>query len=719
MLPKVAVAPLKLPFLLVAAWLVLVCVEVWQVLHGPFGGAAAVVAEASRTVVLALLFTGLHVHVRRQGMLLRWASLWFALAMWGNCLATLLWMLPSLRFAAIAVWVLCYVGYFLSLLESGGESLGGKRGAIYGLDLALTALAAVVVFLTLAVEVPGVSLRSPERVVTLVFACLDLVIFWATIYRLVTLLDRRVLIAMAWYSLGVLCMVTVDLSQVAAPLWNLPAIPARPGYLLGEGIVLLATLGILAKERLHRGAERESVRHHMNPLLGSGFLPVAAILVTLWFLVGRKVVGLGAGTVSVLALLFCALVLRLVYTSYAFMKASRELEARLVELQEANARAERLQIASEEASQAKSRFVAQMSHEIRTPLNSILGYAQLLRADASAAGASAHGLQAIQRSGEHLLSLLGDVLEMSRIEAGKLVLQEEDFDPRDLLRVLQDMLSLKAGEKGLEFRLRMDDRLPSRLRGDQGRLRQILTNVLVNGVKFTTAGHVSLEIKVAACEAERVRLEFLVEDSGCGMTPLEQQALFHPFAQQAAGRREGGTGLGLSISLELAHLLGGRLELLRSEPGMGSAFLLTVEFALAGPEDSPTLADTKACVRGARVLVVDDQASNRELLRDFLEEFDMEVREAADGLEAIEAVRAWSPAVVLMDMQMPRMDGLEATRRIRREFGAHPPIVAVSAEVFAEGQDAFRLAGADAFVPKPFRLTELQTLLKTLLEPKA
>jgi len=370
--------------------------------------------------------------------------------------------------------------------------------------------------------------------------------------------------------------------------------------------------------------------------------------------------------------------------------------------------------AAEEANRAKSAFLAGMSHEIRTPLNAVIGFAQLLTRDPNMGPRQHDQLQTIARSGQHLLGLINDILDLSKIEAGRLPLHLQDFDLHRLLDDLLQMFRLRAAAKALTLQWRLAPELPARLHGDAGKLRQILINLLGNAVKFTAQGQVTLRVGPAPDQAPG-RWIFEVEDTGPGIAAAEQTQLFQPFQQADAGRRSGGgTGLGLSISRRLATLMGGGLSL-RSRLGEGSCFTLELPLSAAqgdaldldfDPTPQGGLPRLDPSVGAVRVLVVDDQIENRRLLRDLLEPAGFTVIEATDGQEALEAVARDAPQAVLMDLRMPTMDGCEATRRLRAQ-GHRLPILAVTASILQDGQTSVMTCGMDDLLDKPLNPDQL------------
>ncbi|CAB3793023.1 Sensor histidine kinase RcsC [Paraburkholderia ultramafica] len=367
------------------------------------------------------------------------------------------------------------------------------------------------------------------------------------------------------------------------------------------------------------------------------------------------------------------------------------------------------------ANQAKSDFLAHMSHELRTPLNGILGYAQILKRDRSLDQRQIDGLTVIQRSGEHLLTLINDILDMAKIEAGKVELNLSDVPLDRFIHFIAETMRVKAAEKGLAFACEMAPDLPAGVRVDEGRLRQVLLNLLSNAIRFTEEGSVRLRVGFVA----PARLRFEVQDTGIGIDAARLEAIFRPFGQVSDARhRSGGTGLGLSISRRLVRLMGGEIHV-ESRVGAGSTFSFALNVAVVTPQAAVVPPEsTVSGYKGPRktVLVVDDVAENRAVAVDMLGQLGFDMAEAGNGLEALEKAKALRPALVLMDVVMPGMDGLEATRRLREmpEF-KDLPIVAVSAG--ASGSDTAKslAAGANAFLSKPVDFSALLSQVAALL----
>ncbi|MES2177559.1 MAG: response regulator [Gemmatimonadota bacterium] len=367
---------------------------------------------------------------------------------------------------------------------------------------------------------------------------------------------------------------------------------------------------------------------------------------------------------------------------------------------------------ADEASHAKSVFFANMSHEIRTPMNAVLGFAQVLERSTSLGAADRAHVQIILRSGEHLLSLINDVLDMAKIEAGRLTLRSSTFDLHALFDEVHRMIGLRARQKGLRFDVERASAVPRYVTLDEEKLRRILFNLLDNAVKFTSDGAVTMRMDVLSREGE-ARLIVEVEDTGPGIRSEEIPLVFEAFAQTAVGAasREG-TGLGMPLSLEYARLMGGDL-VVRSEAGRGSVFRLDIPVASAEAASVHANTGARRIIRMVgperlRILVADDNRDNRMLIATLLDDVGLEYREVANGAEALALWETWQPHVILMDLRMPEIDGYEATRRIRSmDTGRRTKIIAVTASALDQKPERARDAGVDAFVWKPFTAEQL------------
>jgi PAS domain S-box-containing protein len=374
--------------------------------------------------------------------------------------------------------------------------------------------------------------------------------------------------------------------------------------------------------------------------------------------------------------------------------------------------------AAESSNSAKSTFIANMSHELRTPLNAILGFSRLmLRSDRLEAD-ERENIQTIVRSGEHLLALINQVLDLSKIEAGRVSCDPKSFNLYHLLDDLEDMFALKAAEKGLQLVIEPFNELPRFVRADEIKLRQVLINLLNNAIKFTEVGGVALGI---AARGDKL-LTFRVEDTGDGIAPEEIAQLFRSFVQTRSGKNaQEGTGLGLAISQKFARVMGGDLRV-ESVVGRGSVFTLTVPIEISGedevekPRIDRRIVGIVGDIADYRILVVDDKKENRQLLQKLLTPIGFCIGEAADGQEAIDLWKEWRPRVIWMDMRMPVLDGYEATRQIRAlDRDRETTIIALTASVFEEEKASVLAAGCDRFLRKPFLESDIfQTLAEVL-----
>ena len=399
-------------------------------------------------------------------------------------------------------------------------------------------------------------------------------------------------------------------------------------------------------------------------------------------------------------------------------KLSNEIEQHIVTEEELK----KSKIAADAANRSKSVFLANMSHEIRTPMNAILGFAQVMQRDTSLSSDSRDYLGIINRSGEHLLALINDILELSKIEVGRATCNASTFDLHKLIADIEMMLLIRAKSKRLYLLVEKVETVPRWVVGDEGKLRQILINILGNAVKFTDEGGVSLRFGAKTVSREKIELRFEVEDTGPGIPEEDFENLFKAFEQASSGIKKGGTGLGLAICKGFLQMMDGAIEV-GSTVGKGSIFLFTLPVMIGVEGDAERQPQSKKVLglmpgqEEIRILIVDDIQINRLLLANLFMSVAFTIREAGNGAEAVTIFQDWHPRIILMDVSMPVMDGYEATRAIKRmEGGGQTTIIAITASAFQEDRQRILEAGADGYLAKPFKEWDLFETIRQLTD---
>ncbi len=392
--------------------------------------------------------------------------------------------------------------------------------------------------------------------------------------------------------------------------------------------------------------------------------------------------------------------------------------------------------AAETANQAKSVFIANMSHELRTPLNAIIGFSQILKRSSSLAYGEQDNLKIIHHSGEHLLSLINNILDLSKIEAGKIELNPSNFDLYTLLEEIEEIFALKASQKGLELIFDRSENVPRYVCTDELKLRQILINLLNNAIKFTNSGGISLKVEtyntsiLSATSLEKTNslpkgeiIAFTISDTGIGIKESEIDNLFQAFSQTESGKNaQEGTGLGLAISRQFVQLMGGNIQV-QSTFKKGTIFTFTIQVKNSQSEQiTLKKAPRKIIARypeqpSYKILIVDDQITNRQLLIQLLGPLGFELQEAKNGQEAVQLWQSWQPDLILMDVRMPILDGYQATKQIKslENHAKITPIIALSASVLKSEQTLILAAGCNDFISKPFRENDLFEMLTKYL----
>ncbi len=434
----------------------------------------------------------------------------------------------------------------------------------------------------------------------------------------------------------------------------------------------------------------------------------------------------GLAVAAIVALAFAGFRWRVSNIEARNRQLEQQVATRTQALAASNAELEVAKERAEVANQAKSTFLANMSHELRTPLNAILGFAQIMNRSQTIPREQQENLGIISRSGEHLLTLINNILDLSKIEAGKTTLNPQNFDFYRFLDDLVEMFQLRSDDKKLLLGFERGATVPQFIRTDETKLRQVLINLLNNALKFTESGGVTLRVAVPDSQPgiDQTTLHFEVEDTGPGIAPEEFEALFEAFVQTETGRQsQEGTGLGLPLSRQFVQLMGGDLAV-KSEVGDGATFLFDIPVdvvaeSVVAKKDGPSAQQVIALTPGQpryRILIVDDNWTNRQLLLRLLNPLGFELREAENGQEAVAQWEMWSPHLIWMDMRMPVMDGYEATRQIKASTkGQATAIIALTASTLEEERAVVLSAGCDDFVRKPFRESEIFDTMHTHL----
>ena len=407
----------------------------------------------------------------------------------------------------------------------------------------------------------------------------------------------------------------------------------------------------------------------------------------------------------------------------AYLYRVRQIRWRTVELEaQVTERTSELKVAkehAESANKAKSRFLANMGHELRTPLNAVMGFSELLSFDSNLTGDQQSNLKIINRSGEHLLNLINDILDMAKIESGKCILNIAPFDLGTLIQDVANMMRIQADKKGLRLQVEHSTLIPRRIVGDEARLRQVLVNLVGNALKFTREGGVVIRLGVKHEDTDWLIIE--VEDTGIGISAEQQESVFEPFVQLGKQGGSTGTGLGLSITYQIVQNMGGRIEL-ESTLGQGSIFRVTLPITEAEDGDSDMSHDERAVKYLApgqptfRILVVEDQADNQALIHHLLDKVGFEVMIADNGEQGIECFKSWQPHFIWMDRSMPVMDGMTATKAIRTLPGGKDVIiVALTASAFSDERQEMLDGGMDDYLSKPYRAAEVYDCLAKYL----
>jgi signal transduction histidine kinase/FixJ family two-component response regulator len=397
------------------------------------------------------------------------------------------------------------------------------------------------------------------------------------------------------------------------------------------------------------------------------------------------------------------------------------LQEKFQEIQQASQEIQSAKELADSANQAKSEFLANMSHELRTPLNGILGYAQILERSKTLPEKERHGVNIIYQCGSHLLTLINDILDLSKIEAGKLELIPKAINLPSLLQGVVEIFQIPANQKGIELYYQPDANLPPGIEVDEKRLRQVLINLLGNAIKFTDKGSVTLKVDRLSCNTSSIRLSFLVSDTGVGITPEDAIKLFLPFEQVGEQKRKSqGTGLGLTISQQIVQLMGSEIQV-TSKLGVGSDFCFEIELPLATDwiQQQIIAADNIVGYSGRQrhILIVDDRWENRAVIVNLLTPLGFAIVEAENGQDGLDKIQENLPDLVITDLSMPVMDGLEMLKHLRSDSNLQQlPVIVSSASVSQQEQQISKKAGGNDFLAKPIQAQELFNAIATYLQ---